>query len=76
MAVLSITIPDAHVNRVRQAFVGTYGLAVEQTAAQLVQDKVAGFVKEIVRSREAALAGEAARVAALATADADLAGVT
>lgn len=67
MASISITVPDAQVNRVLDAFAGTfdYNADTDGTKAQFARAQVAKFAKDIVKSYEAHIAAETARLDAI-----------
>lgn len=76
MANISITIPDEYVQRVLEGMAGQLGYQPTidgqpnpETRAQFCKRQVAVFVKNCVRSYEANIAAEAARLAAIADAD-------
>lgn len=75
MANITIQVPDAHVNRVQDAFATAYGWDQNdgETKAQLVRRKVKEFVVQVVQAQEATVAAEVARDAALVKAATDLA---
>lgn len=68
MATISLTIPDAVIQRVLDALTGTYGYRVTlddgspnpQTKTQFAKAVVADYVKKIVRQWEAQQAGQTA----------------
>jgi hypothetical protein len=78
MAVLSINIPDAQVNRVATAFIAAYpppeGVPVGTAAEKgvYVKSLLVAHIMNVVRSHEAAVAAETARAAAAATADTEV----
>ena len=63
MATVSVTIPDAVLARVLDAFAATYGYdaAKDGTKAAFAKRQVARFCTETVRRHEAEVAGTAAR---------------
>lgn len=75
MATISITVPDAAVDRVAAAFaakVVAFGGQAPATAAekrQLVKDELAAYVRQVVGVYEARLAAEAAEQQARAAVD-------
>lgn len=82
MANLQVTIPDAALQRVLDAFASAYGWSAvivdaetgqssanPETKQQFARRKVAEFIKEVVRSQEAQVAAEAARQASIAEAN-------
>lgn len=79
MAVISITVPDGVINRVRQAFRAAYnyqdtinGQPNPESLNQFVQRKIREYVKEVVKSQEAPAAAETARKAALDAIEAEI----
>jgi hypothetical protein len=74
MASISITIPDAVLSRVLDAFAARYGWesAGGQTKAQFAKSRVIEFIRDVVRAHEATAVAEAARVAAVAAVNADI----
>lgn len=81
MAQITITIPDAVVQRVLTAMCNTYGYQATlpdgtpnpQTQAQFARAQLAAYVKAVVTAYEATQAAEAARVSAANTASSDIA---
>lgn len=74
MAQITITIPDAVVERVLDAFAVTYGYEDNgETRAQFAKRQVQEFIRRTVRDREAAIASHEAHLAAVADVDADIA---
>lgn len=75
MAQLIVTVPDAQVARVRDAFVGTYAYPATvldgggnpipnpETSGQFVLRKLREHIKVVVVAYEAQLAGDTARAA-------------
>lgn len=63
MATLTITIPDAQVDRVKAAFAARQRIDVADITVQNVQDAIAGIVKDLVHRHESNAAEEAARAA-------------
>ena len=79
MATISITVPNAQVNRVQAAFASAYGYETTvngspnpETLVQFTQRKIREFIKGVVKGHEAVSAGEAARVAAAAAAESEI----
>lgn len=81
MAQIAITIPDAQVARVQDAFAGAYGYSATlpdgspnpQTRAQFAKAKVIEYVVSVVKGYEAQRDAEAARVAAINAVDTQVA---
>jgi hypothetical protein len=74
MANIQVSVPDAVINRVLDAFATQYGWKATSglTKAQFARRVVADFVKAVVKGYEARLAADAARVTAEANADTDI----
>lgn len=80
MATITVTIPDAQINRVRNAFATAYGWSGilpdgtpnPENKTQFTQRKVREYVKEVVKGVEATAAAETARAAAVAQAESDI----
>lgn len=79
MAQLTITIPDAQLTRVLDAFAAVYGYdpASGQTPAEFARARVRWFMREVVKTHEATLAAPAidaaeARRRAVAAVERDL----
>lgn len=74
MAQITITIPDAVLARVLDAFAARgYDAAGGLTKAQFAKQQVVGFIRGVVRSHEVEQAIQSAAAQASATADADIA---
>lgn len=79
MAAISVTIPDALLQRVLDGFAGQYGYAATipdpnnpssnipnpQTKAAFTKQRVLEFIQQVVIAWEAKNAGETARIAAV-----------
>lgn len=79
MATISVTIPNAILNRVTDGICGQYsyqatinGSPNPETKAQFAQRMVREFIKNTVKGYEATVAQDAARTAAIASADTDI----
>lgn len=74
MAQITVTIPDAVLPRVLDAFAVRYGwnAAGGQTKAQFAKAKLIDFTRDVVRLHETATAAETARSAASAGVDTDI----
>lgn len=74
MAAITITIPDAVLPRVLDAFAAHYGWTGGggQTKAQFARQKLQDHVVAVVRAYEAGGAAEAARLAAAAKVDSEI----
>lgn len=79
MATLSVTIPNAQVTRINNAFGAAYGYQATingspnpESLTQFATRKVREFIKDVVKGQEAVAAAEAARVAALAAAESEI----
>ena len=70
----------AQANRVLDAFAAVYRYDTEklpgETRAQFAKRKVAEYIRHVVRRHQTETAAEAARVAAVAAAEADAAGIS
>lgn len=78
MAALSVTVPDAILTRVLDAFAATYhhNPATDGTKAAFAKKKVRDYIRGVVNTYETQLAADAAAAAQTAATEADLAGVT
>jgi hypothetical protein len=78
MAQVVITIPDAQVTRVNDAFAAVYGYQATlpngdpnpQTKAQFAKARTIDYIKDVVKSYEAQRDAEVARQAAIDSVDA------
>lgn len=81
---ITITIPDEVMQRVLDAFAGSYGYQATiddgqgnqipnpQSEAAFSKAQIRAYIKDVVRGYEARDAAETARVAAIAAVDADI----
>lgn len=72
MATVTITIPDPVLDRVLDAFAATYNWDGQGTKAAFARQKVAEYVKQVVKGYEAQRDSEAARTAAASKADSEV----
>jgi hypothetical protein len=74
MATMTITMPDAHANRVIEALAHRHGWTSASTEPQgkAAKDEVIDFMETVTKHYEAERAGNEAKQEALAQAEADI----